>query len=576
LHKKIKNLFIESAKTSLKSVTKDLAESFQLERTKKRIFGDFSSNIAMVHAKAESLRPIELAKEIIVNIPNNDLIDKMEVAGPGFINIYLKSSIYHETLKNIVLHPLLFGHQKKDNPRKILVEFVSANPTGPLHVGHGRGAAFGSSLINILKAMGDDVYSEYYVNDGGRQMDILAISIYLKYLLLNDTELRYPSNCYQAQYIDEMALRINDIHKNQFASYADDIIKILIDDQEDEARLDALIKNAKATLKLDYKVFFNLGLDTMLKDIKNDLEEFGVTFDSWVSEKVFLNEKKVEGAIALLEKNGFTYIQDGATWFASERCGDDKDRVLYRENGAPTYFACDLAYHLDKLDRNFDEIIDIWGADHHGYIQRVKSSIRAAGYDDSKLKVLLIQFVSLFKDSKKLQMSTRSANYITLRELRREVGNDAARLFYTSRSNDQHLDFDMTLAQKQSNENPVFYIQYAHARTSSIIQNQQLPIASILKDADPSFLISDQEIALMVELAKFPEIIEHASHHYAPQYLIAYLSEIASLFHSNYAANKILIEDSSLRNSRIMLCYASKCVIKNGLTMLGVYAPESM
>jgi arginyl-tRNA synthetase len=250
--------------------------------------------------------------------------------------------------------------------------------------------------------------------------------------------------------------------------------------------------------------------------------------------------------------------------------------VLYRENGAPTYFACDLAYHLDKLDRNFDEIIDIWGADHHGSIQRVKSSIRAAGYDDSKLKVLLIQFVSLFKDSKKLQMSTRSANYITLRELRREVGNDAARLFYTSRSNDQHLDFDMTLAQKQSNENPVFYIQYAHARTSSIIQNQQLPIASILKDADPSFLISDQEIALMVELAKFPEIIEHASHHYAPQYLIAYLSEIASLFHSNYAANKILIEDSSLRNSRIMLCYASKCVIKNGLTMLGVYAPESM
>ena len=576
MHKKIKNIFIESAKKSLKSATKDLADSFQLERTKKRVFGDFSSNIAMVHAKSESLRPIDLAKEIIANIPKNDLIEKMEVAGPGFINIYLKPSIYHETLKNIVMYPLLFGHQKKDRPRKILVEFVSANPTGPLHVGHGRGAAFGSSLINILKAMGDDVHSEYYVNDSGRQMDILAISIYLKYLLLNGVALRYPPNCYQAQYIDEMALQINDTHKNQLASYANDIIKISMDDFEDEERIDALIKYTKDTLKLDYDIFLNLGLDTILKDIKNDLEEFGVTFDRWVSEKTFLDEKKIEGAIALLEKNGFTYIKDGATWFASEKCGDDKDRVLYRENGAPTYFACDLAYHLDKLDRNFDQIIDIWGADHHGYIHRVKSSIRAAGYDESKLKVLLIQFVSLFKDSKKLQMSTRSGNYITLRELRREVGNDAARLFYTSRSNDQHLDFDMTLAQKQSNENPVFYIQYAHARTSSIIQNQQIPIADILKNADPSLLNSDQEIALMVELSKFPEIIEHASYHYAPQYLIAYLSEISSLFHSNYAANKILIEDSDLRNARIMLCYAAKCVVKNGLTMLGVHAPESM
>ena len=576
MHHQLKQLFIESAEKSLTTIPEKLSDSFQLERTKKKSFGDFSCNIAMVNAKNESVRPINLAKSIINKLAPNELIEKLEIAGPGFINIFLKTSVYHKNLKTLFLNQDSYGHQKKEVPRKILVEFVSANPTGPLHVGHGRGAAFGSTLINILKASGDKVDSEYYVNDGGRQMDILAISIYLKYLIENQINICYPSNCYQAKYIEDMASIIKDEHLNKFVRQEEKIITICLDEEEDEKKLDSLIQNTKNILQQDYDIFFNLGLKTILDDIHDDLSEFGVNFDNWISEKKFLTNGSLEKTVGLLEKNGFTYNKDGALWFAAEKCGDDKDRVLIRDNGTPTYFTCDLAYHLDKLDRDYDHLINVWGADHHGYIQRVKSGIRSAGYDDSKLEVLLIQFVSLFKDSKKLQMSTRSGNYITLRDLRNEVGNDAARIFYISRSNDQHLDFDMTLAQKQSNENPVFYIQYAHARIVSIIDNQNLSINDILHVVKPELLDNEHEMNLIIGLSKFPEIIEHSSKHFAPQHVVAYLTEISSLFHTNYAANKVLVDDQDLQNARIMLYFAVKCTIKNGLKILGVEALEKM
>jgi arginyl-tRNA synthetase len=549
--------------------------NYQIDRTKNISHGDFSCNAAMTLSKHLKMKPFDLAQKIMDALGSNKIILKTEIAGPGFINIFIKDEVYTDELKSILKQNADYGKIFRENPKKILIEYVSANPTGPLHVGHGRGAAYGSTMANILKASGEEVIQEYYVNDGGRQMDILALSVYLRYLQLNNESFNYPEKCYQAEYVEEIALNIHREKGFQFPP-SDKLIHLLDDNDSSEESLDNLINELKNLLNQDYDLFFNAGLDSILSDIKHDLGEFGVTFDIWASEKKFLSGNIYMDCIQKIKDSDFTYEKDGALWFSSMEFGDDKDRVLIRENGQPTYFASDLAYHIDKYERGFDQYINVWGADHHGYLKRMEAGLEASKKDPKLLKVIFIQFVSLFKKGEKVQMSTRSGNYITLRELRDEVGNDATRFFYVSRSSDQHLDFDMTLAVEHSNENPVFYVQYAHARLCSILRQADLSLEKLVSTSDLSLLTNDQEINLMKELSKFPEHIEMSSKTLSPQIITSYAKNISSLFHTNYAANKVIVDNEALMRARLSLCYATKFVINNVLDLIGVSAPEKM
>ena len=549
--------------------------NYQIDRTKNISHGDFSCNAAMTLSKHLKMKPFEIAKKIIDAFGSNKIILKTEIAGPGFINIFIKDEVYANELKSILKLNSDYGKIVRDSPNKILIEYVSANPTGPLHVGHGRGAAFGSTMANILRASGEEVIQEYYVNDGGRQMDILALSVYLRYLQLNNESFAYPGKCYQAEYVEEIASNIQK-DKGFYFPPSDKLIRIINDNEGSEESLDDLINELKNLLNQNYDLFFNAGLDSILSDIKQDLSEFGVTFDIWASEKKYLSGNIYMDCIQKIKDSDFTYEKDGALWFSSMEFGDDKDRVLIRENGLPTYFASDLAYHIDKYERGFDQYINVWGADHHGYLKRIEAGLEASKKNSKLLKVIFIQFVSLFKKGEKVQMSTRSGNYITLRELREEVGNDAARFFYVSRSSDQHLDFDMTLAVEHSNDNPVFYVQYAHARLCSILRQANISLEKLMKNSDLSLLTNEQEINLIKELSKFPEHIEMSSKTLSPQIITSYAKNISSLFHTNYAANKVIVDNEELMRARLSLCYATKFVIKNVLDLIGVSAPEKM
>ena len=564
-------------RAALLSVAPDQADTpINLERPKQAGHGDFASNLALQLAKPLKRNPRELAGLLLAELPASSLVAKAEVAGAGFINFTLASDAKTAVVQRVLEQGEAFGRGQKSGV-KVQVEFVSANPTGPLHVGHGRGAAYGASLSDVLDFAGFDVTREYYINDAGRQMDILALSTWLRYLDLFGISVAFPPNAYQGDYVKDMAAQIKEAHADRFAkvSAADVLQDAPSVEADKEGHLDALIANAKNLLGSDYAWVHGFALTEQLGDGREDLEEFGVTFDKWFSERSLFDTGLVEKAVTELEARGHLYVQDGAKWFRSTAFGDEKDRVVQRENGLFTYFASDIAYHANKYERGFDRIIDIWGADHHGYIPRVKGALQALGLPPEKLDVALVQFAVLYRDGQKAAMSTRSGEFVTLRELRREVGNDACRFFYVLRKADQHLDFDLDLAKSQSNENPVYYIQYAHARLCSVL-GQWNGVLADLSGADLARLDNERELALCARLTAFPEVVQGAAADYAPHQIAFYLKDLAGEFHSYYNAERMLVDDEGLKLARLALAAAVRQVIRSGLALLGVSAPDSM
>ena len=564
-------------RAALLSVAPEQAETpINLERPKQAGHGDFASNLALQLAKPLKRNPRELANLLLAELPASSLIAKAEVAGAGFINFTLAADAKTAVVGAVLAAGEAYGRGTKTGVR-VQVEYVSANPTGPLHVGHGRGAAYGASLSDVLDFAGFEVTREYYINDAGRQMDILALSTWLRYLDLFAIAIPFPPNAYQGDYVKDMAAQIKDGHGDRFARVtAVDVVAGAPSVETDkEAHLDALIANAKNLLGSDYAWVHGFALTEQLGDGREDLAEFGVTFDKWFSERSLFDTGLVEKAVTALEAAGHIYLQDGAKWFRSTAFGDEKDRVVQRENGLFTYFASDIAYHANKYERGFDRIIDIWGADHHGYIPRVKGALEALGLPPEKLDVALVQFAVLYRDGQKAAMSTRSGEFVTLRELRQEVGNDACRFFYVLRKADQHLDFDLDLAKSQSNENPVYYIQYAHARLCSVL-NQWNGVLADLAEADLARLDNERELALCARLTAFPEIVQNAAADYAPHQIAFYLKDLAGEFHSYYNAERMLVDDEGLKLARLALAAAGRHVIRTGLRLLGVPAPDSM
>lgn len=556
----------------------------KIECTRDSKHGDFATNAAMVLAKAARTNPCKLAQILLDELPSTDLLDHCEIAGPGFINFTLTSTAYHRLIPSILSLSHRYGRSDLGNGKRVQVEFVSANPTGPLHVGHGRGAAYGSVVADLLKAVGFDVHREYYVNDAGRQMDILATSIWLRYLELCDETLTFPANGYKGDYVWDIAATL---HRDHGEAYKQDALSIFDGIAEDEpgggdkeVHIDRLIERAKQLLGDNhYRFVFDLGLNIILDDIRDDLSLFGVNYDEWYSERSLTESGAVNQAIERLHNNNQLYEKEGALWFRSTDFGDEKDRVVVRNNGQTTYFASDIAYHMDKLERGFDRVIDVWGADHHGYIPRVKAALTALGDAPSKLDVLLVQFAILYRGGEKLQMSTRSGQFVTLRELHKEVGVDAARFFYVMRKCEQHMDFDLDLAKSQSSDNPVYYVQYAHARICSVFQQaveQKIPFENDPFAVDYGRLSETHEQVLLTSLAKYPETVESSALSEEPHQLTHYLRELANDFHTYYNTHKFLVEDSVLRDARLQLILATRQVLRNGLNLLGVSAPEKM
>ncbi|MBI5109359.1 MAG: arginine--tRNA ligase [Rhodocyclales bacterium] len=553
-----------------------------LERPKQASHGDFASNLAMQLARELKTAPRQIAERLVRELPASPHVTNVDIAGAGFINFTLTSAARTAVVAKVLAAGDDFGRGPAKNgrmARRLQVEFVSANPTGPLHVGHGRGAAYGASLASLLAFAGYEVTREYYVNDAGRQMDILAVSAWLRYLELFDEPIPFPSNAYQGGYVREMAEQIKQAHGDRYVHPAEAVLACVPrggnDGEDIEARLDGFILAGKDLLGEDWSYVHSHVLSEQLADCRADLEEFGVHFDVWFSERSLYDTGMVARAVEKLEKAGHIYTQDGAKWFQSTAFGDEKDRVVQRDNGIYTYFASDIAYHLNKFERGFDKVIDVWGADHHGYIPRVKGALLASGADATRLDVTLVQFVSLFRDGHKVSMSTRSGEYVTLRQLRQEVGNDACRFFYMLRKCDQALDFDLDLAKSQSNDNPVYYVQYAHARICSLLAQWEGDAAA-LAGAELAPLQNEREFALCARLAEYPELIQAAARDYAPHALAFYLKDLAGDFHSWYNAERVLVDDVAACEARLALALATRQVLRSGLSLLGVSQPMSM
>ena len=555
-----------------------------VERTRDRAHGDFACNIALTLAKSARRKPRELAEQIVAALPASEQVAKVEVAGPGFINFFLAPAAFQNVVNEVLASGANYGRSTRGAGQSIQVEFVSANPTGPLHVGHGRGAAYGAAVADLLEAIGHPVHREYYVNDAGRQMDILAASVWLRYLELCGETLVFPINGYKGDYVWDIAAELHRVNADALRHPTAAVFDGVPHDEpaggDKEAHIDALIARAKQLLgALDYRKVFDQGLNVILDDIRKDLAEFGVTYQQWYSERSLTESGAVDRAIERLRRSGHLYEKDGALWFRSTDYGDEKDRVIVRDNGQKTYFASDIAYHLDKLERGYARVIDVWGADHHGYAPRVKAALAALGNDPAKLDVLLVQFAILYKGGARMQMSTRSGEFVTLRELRHEVGNDAARFFYVMRKCEQHLDFDMDLAKSQSNDNPVYYIQYAHARVCSVLR--QLDEKGLSRDAavgaaNLARLTENHEQVLLFTLSRYPEVLESAALTHEPHQLAHYLRELANDFHAYYNAHQFLVDDAALRDARLNLIIAVRQALANGLQLLGVSAPQAM
>jgi arginyl-tRNA synthetase len=555
-----------------------------IERARDPAHGDFATNAALVNAKATGLKPRELAEYLVAALPSSAALAAVEIAGPGFVNFRLADAAYQAVVAEVLSQGARYGRSDVGRGGRVQVEFVSANPTGPLHVGHGRGAAYGAVVADLLEAVGFAVHREYYVNDAGRQMDILATSIWLRYLELCGEELAFPANGYRGDYVWDIAATLHREHADAYRHPAEEVFGALPADEPDggdkEVYVDALIGRARQLLGDNrYRYVFELGLNTILDDIRDDLEKFGVIYQEWYSERSLTESGAVNKAIERLRRAGHVYEQDGALWFRSTAFGDEKDRVVVRDNGQTTYFASDIAYHMDKLERGFERVIDIWGADHHGYVPRVKAALQALGDDPSRLDVLLVQFAILYRGGERVQMSTRSGEFVTLRQLRKEVGRDAARFFYVMRRCEQHLDFDLDLAKSESNDNPVYYVQYAHARVCSVLR--QAAEKGLHVEPSPGILHLDRlveahEMALLKSLARYSEVVESAALGAEPHLVTHYLRELANEFHTYYNAHPFLVAEDALRDGRIKLILAVREVLRNGLNLLGVSAPERM
>ncbi|MCB1725045.1 MAG: arginine--tRNA ligase [Chromatiaceae bacterium] len=562
----------------------DSAQAPVIERTRDVSHGDFASNAAMLNSKAAKMRPRDLAEKLVAALPASDMVDAVEIAGPGFINFRVADTAYRALVPDILAGGHSYGRSTVGAGKRVQVEFVSANPTGPLHVGHGRGAAYGAVVADLLDAVGYDVHREYYVNDAGRQMDILGTSVWLRYLELCGEALVFPSNGYKGDYVWDIAATLHREHGDAYRHMASEVFDAIPADApaggDKEEHIDALITRAKRLLGDNrYRFVFETGLNVILDDIRDDLGLFGVFYQEWYSERSLVESGAVNRAIDRLRESGHLYEKEGAWWFRSTNFGDEKDRVVVRDNGQTTYFASDIAYHMDKLERGFDRVIDIWGADHHGYVPRVKAALQAMGEDATKLDVLLVQFAILYRGGERAQMSTRSGEFITLRELRKEVGRDAARFFYVMRKCEQHMDFDLDLAKSQSSDNPVYYVQYAHARIHAVLRQA----AEKLIDVSPSDgmqnldrLVETHEIGLLKTLSRYPEVVESAACNEEPHQLTHFLRELANDFHTYYNAHQFLVDDAALRDARIKLILAAREVLRNGLGLIGVSAPEQM
>jgi len=552
----------------------------QLDAPKNPEHGDFSTNIALILAKNVGMAPRDLATAIVANLHTSPLVKHAEMAGPGFINLHVATDVFMGVIAQVLESGPGFGCSDLGRGKRIQIEFVSANPTGPLHVGHGRGAAYGAVLANVFSAVGYSVNREYYVNDAGRQMDILAASLLLRYLEDCGATVNFPPNAYQGAYIVTMAQQLHENSGENFACPVADLTPRETDDPDPETALDVLIARSKAALGPErYAGVHRFARDTILGGIESDLADFGVEFDNWFAESALAENGDIESAVAELVDNGYVYLKDGAQWFKSTAFGDEKDRVVVRENGTPTYFASDIAYHVEKYQRGFDHLINIWGADHHGYIARVKAAVEAMALQPDRLEILLVQFAVLYRHGEKVAMSTRSGEFVTLAELVAEVGRDAARFFYITRRSDQHLDFDLDLAKSESNDNPVYYVQYAQARICSVLtQLSEKGYAADLEAglACTGHLVEQKKKQLAVQLSRYREILESVVRNREPHLLTTFLRDLAADFHGYYNNCRIITEDAEQRNARVALILAVKQVLGNGLKLLGVSAPESM
>lgn len=548
-------------KTILDSIEKNIKQSnFQIKiipeiillTPKNKSHGDLSTNIAMQLSRELKLKPLDIAHFIVDNLNIKDsIIGEVEIVRPGFINFCLKENWLYQIIDEIREKGEDYGKVNLGKGKKIQVEFVSVNPTGPLHVGHGKCAAVGDALSNILKAAGYKVEKEYYINDQGKQIDLLGQSVQVRYNNLLGEEEEFPPDGYKGKYIIDLAKDIIDKFQDKYKGR---------DDQESR------------------EFFKEFTLKNILEGIKEDLKDFGVEFDAWFSESSLYKQNKLQEVIELLQQKGFLYKEKGALWLKTTVFGDEKDRVVIRENSIPTYFASDIAYHQDKYQRGFEKIIDIWGADHHGYIQRMKAAVQALGYPEDSLGVLIVQFVTLIRDGKEVGMSTRGGEFITLKDLIKEVGKDVARYFFLMRSHDSHTEFDLDVAKSQSMENPVYYIQYAYARICSIIKKAEQ--AGVKMDKSKAtrlqLLDKEEEFELIKKLSSLKEVIKKSALTWKPHFLTTYLYDLASSFHKYYTVHRIITEDEELTRARLILIDCTRIVLFNSLKILGVSAPESM
>ena len=528
----------------------------EIEEPKARMHGDFSTNIAMIMASSQKMAPRKIAESIINHMDDSgSIILKVEIAGPGFINFYLRQSAWYPALRRVYEEGERYGSSNMGNHEKIQVEFVSSNPTGPLHVGHGRGAAVGDSVGNILSFCGYDVQKEYYINDSGRQINTLGRSVFFRYRELFGEKIEFPATCYQGDYIRDIAIKIKDADGNKF-----------LDPNEKKAEEKTVSYCARLAAK------------EILEGIRQDLDSFGVRFNKWFSEQSLYDSGMVDSVINDFKKKKIIYEKDGALWFKTSDFGDEKDRVVVKKNGEKTYFASDIAYHQEKYERGFDLVIDVWGADHHGYIPRMSASVQASGRDKNQFHVILVQLVNLLRGGEPVAMSTRAGEFVTLKDVISEVGSDAARFIFLTRHYDSPLDFDLELAKKKTSDNPVYYVQYVHARISSIIRKAvEREISVIVTDDEAiAMLTQPEEVELMKALARYPETIENSAKLMEPHRITFFLMNLASLFHAYYNKHRVLMDDPVLSRGRLYLITAVQKVIRNGLTLLGVSAPDKM
>jgi arginyl-tRNA synthetase len=558
MKQKIKKLIHEALKQAHKKgeLPSSNFPEIEIQEPKVQMHGDFSTNVAMIMASSQKMAPKRIAESIISHLDDlSSIILKAEVAGPGFINFYLRQSAWYPTLSKVYEEGERYGSSNIGKGERIQVEFVSSNPTGPLHIGHGRGAAVGDSVGNILSFCGYDVQKEYYINDSGRQIHTLGLSVYLRYREFFGEKIEFPANCYQGDYIRDIAIKIKDTNGDKF-----------------------LHPNEKNAQEQAVSYFAQLAAKKILEGIRQDLNAFGVRFNQWFSEQSLYDSGMVDSVIDEFKKKSMIYENDGALWFKTSEFGDEKDRVVVKKNGEKTYFASDIAYHQEKYERGFDQVIDVWGADHHGYIPRMSASVLASGRDKKQFHVILVQLVNLLRGGEPVAMSTRAGEFVTLRDVLNEVGCDAARFIFLTRHYDSPLDFDLEIAKKKTSDNPVYYVQYVHARISSIIRKaSEKEIGDIVADDQTIAMLTQQEeIELIKALARYPETIKNSAKYMEPHRITFFLLSLSSLFHAYYNKHRVLSDDPVLSRGRLYLITAVQKVIRNGLTLLGVSAPERM